>query len=280
MNKILGYLNKGIGTIIDYLLRFIIFIVETLVTLFASVRQLFGYILSMGGCLLVLFIFNPIILFRILSNPILVILILFSVIIPIIGKIAVSYLKYVHYMATEYFYDKSDNYLLGRKASFENLKDYGDKYKKDLEEERIKREQERLKREAEKKRQEEEEWKRRFEQGGGTYWNFGDFSNFEEFFRNASQNGGYQNSQSYGGYQNGNMGSSFESQYEDACKVLEISPSADKYEIKLAYKKMAKVYHPDLNKEEGATEKFQEVNNAYSFLSDDNIERYKRLKGN
>lgn len=282
MNKILGYLNKGIGTILDYILKFVIFIVNALVSIFSSVRELFGYILSMGGCLFILFIFFPPILWRIISNPLIIVLVLFSVIIPIIGKVAVSYLKYIHYMVTEYFYDKADKYLLGRKASFENIKDYGNKYKKDLEEERRKQEEDRRKKA-------EEEWKKRFEQGGGTYWtfgDFGDFSDFEEFFRNVG-GGGYYNSgnygggyqQNYGGYQT-NMGSSFEKQYEDACALLGVSPSADKYEIKLAYKKMAKKYHPDLNKEPGATQKFQEINNAYSFLSDDNIERYKRMKAN
>ena len=276
MNKILGYLNKFIGTIIDYVLRFVILIVEVLVNIFSSVRQLFGYILSMGGCLLILFIFNPLIFFPIISNPFVLGLIVFSIIIPIIGQIAVSYLKYIHYMATEYFYDKADKYLLGREASYKNIKDYGDKYKKDKEEERIRLEEERRKKE-------EEERKRRFEEftgGSGTYWNFGDFSNFEEFFRNAQQQGGGYYNQSGQNYQGSSRGSSFESQYEEACKVLGVSSSADKYEIKLAYKKMAKKYHPDLNKDPGATEKFQEINNAYDFLSDENIENYKKFKAN
>ncbi|MBP2025901.1 DnaJ domain-containing protein [Peptoniphilus stercorisuis] len=282
MNKFLGYLNKFIGTIIDYVLRGVIFIVDLLVSVFSSVRQLFGYIVSMGGCLIILFLVNPFILGPILRNPFIVTVLSLSIIIPIIGKIAVSYLKYIHYMATEYFYDKADNYLLGRKASYENIKDYGEKYKKD-------QEAERLRKEAEERKRREEEWKKRYEEqnrGSGTYWSFGDFSDFEEFFRNANQGGYYsQNGQNYGGsqqrgYQGSPRGASFESQYEEACNKLGVSASADKYEIKLAYKKMAKKYHPDLNKDEGATEKFQEINNAYDFLSDENIERYKRLKAN
>lgn len=279
MNKFLGYLNKFIGTIFDYILRGVIFIVNLLVTIFSSVRQLFGYILSMGGCLLILFLINPFVLGPILRNPVILFLLIFSITIPIIGTIAVSYLKYIHYMVTEYFYDKADNYLLGRKASYENIKDYGDKYKKDLEEERRRKEEER-------RRQQEEEWKKKFENftggsGTGSYWTFGDFSDFEEFFNNAGQGGYYsEQNQGYGSYQGATRGSSFETQYKEACNTLGVDSNADKYEIKLAYKKMAKKYHPDLNKNEGATEKFQEVNNAYEFLSDDNIERYKRLKSN
>ena len=40
---------------------------------------------------------------------------------------------------------------------------------------------------------------------------------------------------------------------------------------------MAKKYHPDINKEPGSKEMFQKVNNAYEFLSDDNIERYRKM---
>ncbi|MDU2131862.1 MAG: DnaJ domain-containing protein, partial [Finegoldia magna] len=37
--------------------------------------------------------------------------------------------------------------------------------------------------------------------------------------------------------------------------------------------------HPDINKAADATAKFQEVNNAYDFLSNEqNIERYNRIK--
>ena len=42
---------------------------------------------------------------------------------------------------------------------------------------------------------------------------------------------------------------------------------------------MAKKYHPDLNKEEGAKEKFQKINAAYEFLNDTNVEMYKKMTG-
>lgn len=60
-------------------------------------------------------------------------------------------------------------------------------------------------------------------------------------------------------------------------RILEVDPKSDKYEIKLAYRKMAKKYHPDLNKEEGATKKFQEINSAFEFFTDENIERYRKM---
>lgn len=55
----------------------------------------------------------------------------------------------------------------------------------------------------------------------------------------------------------------------DYYDVLGVSKDADKSSIKKAYRKLAKKYHPDRNKEEGAEDKFKEVQEAYEVLSDD-----------
>jgi curved DNA-binding protein len=51
-------------------------------------------------------------------------------------------------------------------------------------------------------------------------------------------------------------------------ETLEVSPSASETEIKKAYRKLARKYHPDVNKDKGAEEKFKEINAAYEILSD------------
>lgn len=58
--------------------------------------------------------------------------------------------------------------------------------------------------------------------------------------------------------------------YQDYYKILGVKKDASKEEIKKAYRKLAKKYHPDLHPDDKeATEKFSEVNEAYEVLSDD-----------
>lgn len=55
----------------------------------------------------------------------------------------------------------------------------------------------------------------------------------------------------------------------DFYDVLGVSRDASQDEIKKAYRKLSKKYHPDINKEANADEKFKEVSAAYETLSDD-----------
>ena len=57
---------------------------------------------------------------------------------------------------------------------------------------------------------------------------------------------------------------------KDYYKTLGVEKNASDEEIKRAFRKLAKKYHPDVNKEEGSQEKFKEIGEAYSVLSDPN----------
>lgn len=56
---------------------------------------------------------------------------------------------------------------------------------------------------------------------------------------------------------------------KDYYKILGVSRDASKEEIKRAYKKLAKKYHPDINKSPEAQEKFKEISEAAAVLTDD-----------
>ena len=70
---------------------------------------------------------------------------------------------------------------------------------------------------------------------------------------------------------------------KDYYEILGVDRDADEKTIKRAFLKLARTLHPDVNKEPGAEERFKEVNEAYSVLSDErkraNYDRYGSAEG-
>lgn len=266
MRKVWGHISRGFASLVNGLLGFLIALTATLVNLTKGARLIIFSLLSFG-CFFI--IITPLILVR---YGWLLALVLFIIIFPFVGSFLVSYLEYFHYAVTKFLYGYSE-YYLGNRKSYESFSYYQEEYirKKELEEERARRE---------RQTRMQEEWNRRinewFSQQG-----FGDFSSFEEGafsgYYNYGQNYNQGYNQSYGAE---NPLNDFTRSYEKYCDLLGVAYDANQEEIKRNYRKLAKKYHPDINKSSEATGKFQELNNAYDFLSDEeNLARYRRIKG-
>ena len=67
-------------------------------------------------------------------------------------------------------------------------------------------------------------------------------------------------------------------EFKDYYKVLGVDRNADQKAISVAYRQLARQYHPDVNKAAGAEEKFKEINEAYQVLGDaDRRARYDQM---
>lgn len=266
MAKLFGKIIKGFATGLDYFFGFIIAIIETAVNIVRNLGTAILSFIGMFGCLL--FFLFPVIVIPLLSEPLVWLAFVILVVFPILGTSFVSQLKYFKYSSIEFLKDYGEYLIDDNKQSFGTYREYADKYI------RMKDEKARKEREARQKEQ-QRMWDERFNQWfgenfSGGYWTTGNQYDF----------GGYTGQQGYQGNQGRyyqNPLNDFNRQYKEACNVLGVGEHADKYEIKLAYRKLAKMYHPDINKEPGSKEMFQKINNAYEFLSEDNIERYRKM---
>lgn len=246
--KLLHYLARGLSSVFNLLIN----LMNAIVMTFEGIRQLFVAVFIFGCSA---FFFFP---FLLIALPMEIWILLFVIIIiPILGPKFISFIRYANYTLTEWLFDKSESLITGKKVGYDSIYDYSNKYKEDAEKERIRK----AKEEA---RAREEEMNRRFEEFFGGF-SFGNF-----------QDANWQNSYGQNSYSNMAYDVGFKEKFEKACDTLGLDYNTDIYQVKLNYRKLAKKYHPDINKEEGAKEKFQEINDAYAFLTEENINRYNK----
>lgn len=255
IKKVASMIVNGVAKALDIIMETLIQLIATVIVFVKNITRGCLTLVSMGGCLFIILVAGPLGI-SILTNPLGLFTVAFLLLFPIYGARFAIYLKYLKYITTEYLYNLA-NYLQDEvNYQYKPLSEYILAYQK-AEEERIRREQYRY---YEQQRQWEErirqQWQQSFQGGQGNYY------------------GGGQNS--YGSnYVNPTL--EFKNKYEKSCDILGVSYDADRSQIKLAYRKKAKEYHPDLNKAPTAAKMFNEINNAYEFLSEDNIQRYKGI---
>lgn len=275
-----GHVFYGMAVALDAVFGGVIAILDTIVILTESLRRSLAQLLAAGGCLLLFLLLNPLGMLFLLRPEVLTFLFVIFVV-PMLGRTFISLLKYGQYVVTEYFFDYADFLKSGKTRKFQRFGEYGARY--------IRKEQERMQREQEARRAAEQRmWEERFrqwyaqqaeaqrqyreqyrgQQGGyGPYGPFGPFGPGQRPGGAGSSQGGFTNPYD-----------DFVSKYERSAKILGVPTDTDEYQVKLAYRKLAKQYHPDVNSAPDATKRFQEINDAYDFMSKDNMERYKRIR--
>lgn len=241
LNKIFAIITKGLFLGINFLKKLSVYIIFLVV-----------------GLLLIFGFFAIPILLILITNPTFWIIVFVFFILPFLGKKFISFLEYSNYILCEYLKDYG-NYLIGNTDVFRRFNEYSKMFYKKQEKER-----------RERQRKEEQEWEKKFSDfftfgQGGYYQNY----NSQDYYQNY-------NSNSYNSYTNPYM--DFKKKFEKCCDILEFtSYDVDFYKVKLQYRKLAKKYHPDLNPDKDTTAKFQEINSAFEFLTEENIKRYKEI---
>lgn len=252
MKKLWGKFILALADGLDFLIGGLIKVMEAVVDVISGLGR---YILAIFGILACSgFVFLlPLLLIYL---PIILILVFFFIVVPLLGKKFISYLEYVHYSAVEYLRNYAD-YLINNTGNYKSYKDFKESYRQKKEAEERARQ--------EKQRAQNEFWEEIFRNFGQGYYRY---DNTTGNYR--TNTGGYSNQRQ--AYQN--PLEDFNKKYRESCQILEVPEKTNVYEVKTAYRKLAKKYHPDLNDSPEATEMFQKVNAAYEFLTEENITRY------
>jgi len=250
IGRILFIIGKAIYIILDSIIR----LIENLVVLVGGLFKGCLVLMSMGGCLFFILFVN--LGFKILVDSFGLYAILLSFIFLLFGGRFASYLKYLKYVVTEYLFNTANFLMNDKKYKYKAFYEFRAAF--------IKAEEDRIREQQRRYYEQQRAWEEQFRQ----QWYYQSF--------NGQGNGNY----SQGSFGQDHMSSHdvFKSKYERSCDILGVPYDADRSQIKSAYRKKAKEFHPDLNKAPDSTKIFQEITAAHEFLNDKNIELYKNNK--
>lgn len=257
IKRILGKIIHAIARAHRFVLRGLVYLLETGILLAKGFLKGCLVLFSMGGCLLVFLLIGPVGVW-LLRNPLILLILLLIVTFPILGAILLNKLKDFQIISERHLFGLAE-YL--QDPDHHTRRSY--KYHKQAYQ--VEKDAQ-ARREWERRERQQQMWEERFRQ-----WGTGGFG------------AGYSQRTAGSGYSNGSSAGNpymdFKRQYEKSCATLGIPVTTEESRIKLAYRKKAKQYHPDVNQASDATARFQEISEAYEFLNEDNIRRYKGIMG-
>ncbi len=248
LRRMLGSIIYGLAKAQSFLLGGLVSLLETGVLLAKSFIRSCAVIISMGGCLVLFLLVGPLGAW-LFSHPGLFTGLLVLIFFPVLGAAFSTALSAYRKISTAYLFNLA-NYLKDSAKFTYRTYDYYRQAARQAEEAAAWQEQER-------RRQQQRAW--------------------EERFRQWHQQGWQQQQQQRTGAPPLNPYADFKRKFEQSCQILGVATDADQNKIKLAYRRQAKRYHPDINKDPQATRQFQAINEAYEFLNEENIRRYQNL---
>lgn len=262
MKKIWGILVKYFTKALEFVYNLLEKILEAIINAADSIRI---FILPIIILFAIGIVTIPFLFLLIFTGPgaflLLATIVIFSI--SILGRSVLNSFKRIKYAQINFLYDYASYKIKneGKNKNYQAYKDEYDEIQRRKFEEELRKEEERRR---ERQREQEKQWREFFEQ------NFGGYRDFQA---------GYGGNQGSSGQSRPGAFIGFKEKYEEACDVLGVSYDSDFSTIKSAYRRLAKKYHPDISKERNSEEMFKKVNNAFDFLSEENIKRYKNMYG-